>query len=93
MNGIRVQVHLKCVLEESSSSKLHHFWYAFHPSTVTTIKDLLEDIRVNYLSTQLAALGHPLDDNDQRAFVVHLDDCQLLPFTSSQILRDNDRLT
>ena len=93
MNGIRVQVHLKCMLDENSSSKLHSFWYAFQPSQVSTIKDLLEDIRVNYLSTQLAALGHQVDNEDERTFIVHLDDCQLLPITSSQILRDNDRLT
>lgn len=93
MNGIRVQVHLKCVLDENSSSKLHSFWYAFQPSKVSTIKDLLEDIRGNYLSTQLAALGHQVDNDDERTFIVHLDDCQLLPITSSLILRDNDRLT
>jgi len=85
MNAIRVQIHLKYFFDDNSSKQFHNFWYAFQPSKLLTVKDILEDIQFNYLKDQ--------DNNDQHAFVLHLDDCQLLPFTSSQVLRDNDRLT
>ncbi len=80
MNAIRVQIYLKYFFDDNSSKQFHNFWYAFQPSKLLTIKDILEDIQLNYLK-------------DQETFVLHLDDCQLLPFTSSQVLRDNDRLT
>jgi hypothetical protein len=85
MNAIRVQIHLKYFFDDNSSKQFHNFWYAFQPSKLLTVKDILEDIQLNYLKDQ--------DNNDQQAFVLHLDDCQLLPFTSSQVLRDNDQLT
>jgi hypothetical protein len=85
MNAIRVQIHLKYFFDDNSSKQFHNFWYAFQPSKLLTVKDILEDIQLNYLKDQ--------DKNDQQAFVLHLDDCQLLPFTSSQVLRDNDQLT
>ena len=90
MNAIRVQIHLKDFFDENSSKELHNFWYAFQPSKLMTIKDVLEDIRVNYLKTQLSLLT---EDNDERSLILHLEDGQLLPFTPSQVLRDNDRLT
>ncbi|CAF1413679.1 unnamed protein product [Adineta ricciae] len=80
MNAIRVQIHLKYFSDENSSKQFHNFWYAFEPKKLLTIKDVLEDIHGNYLK-------------DQQELIVQLDDCQLLPFTSSQILRDNDQLT
>jgi len=85
MNAIRVQIHLKYFFDDNSSKQFHNFWYAFQPSKLLTVKDILEDIQLNYLKDQ--------DNNDEQAFVLHLDDCQLLPFTSSQVLRDNDRIT
>jgi hypothetical protein len=89
MNSIRVQIHLKYFFDDNSSKQFHNFWYAFEPSKLLTIKDILEDIRLNYLKDQISLL---IEENDERLFIIHLDDCQLLPFTSSQILRDNDRL-
>ncbi|CAF1622689.1 unnamed protein product [Adineta ricciae] len=80
MNAIRVQIDLKYFSDENSSKQFHNFWYAFESKKLLTIKDVLEDIHGNYLK-------------DQQELIVQLDDCQLLPFTSSQILRDNDRLT
>jgi len=85
MNAIRVQIHLKYFFDDNSSKQFHNFWYAFQPSKLLTVKDILEDIQLNYLKDQ--------DKNNEQVFVLHLDDCQLLPFTSSQVLRDNDRLT
>ncbi len=85
MNAISVQIHLKYFFDDNSSKQFHNFWYAFQPSKLLTVKDILVDIQLNYLKDQ--------DNNDEQAFVLHLDDCQLLPFTSSQVLRDNDRLT
>jgi hypothetical protein len=85
MNAIRVQIDLKYFFDDNSPKQFHNFWYAFQPSKLLTVKDILEDIQLNYLKDQ--------DKHDQQAFVLHLDDCQLLPFTSSQVLRDNDRLT
>lgn len=87
VNAVRVQIHLKDVFDENSSKELYNFWYAFQPMKIKTIKDLLEDIRINYLKNQFT------DDDDQRSFILHLEDGQLLPFTSSEILRDHDRLT
>ncbi|CAF1415212.1 unnamed protein product [Adineta steineri] len=84
MNAIRVQIHLKYFCDENSSKQFHNFWYAFEPSKLLTVKDILEDIQLNYLKDQ--------EKCDERTFIIHLDECQLLPFTSSQILRDNDRL-
>ena len=89
MNAIRVQIHLKYFFDDNSSIKFHNFWYAFQPSKLSTIKDIIEDIRLNYIQNQLSRFT---EDNDARSLIIHLDDCQLLPFTSSQILRDNDRL-
>jgi len=89
MNIIRVQIHLKYFFDDNSSKQFHNFWYAFEPSKLLTIKDILEDIRLNYLKDQISLL---IEENDERLFIIHLDDCQLLPFTSSQVLRDNDRL-
>ncbi len=86
MNSIRVQIHLKYLVDENSSNKFYNFWYAFQPSKLLTINDIIEDIRLNYFKDQISL-------NDEGGFIIHLDDCQLLPFTSSQILRDNDRLT
>ncbi|UJR25102.1 hypothetical protein I4U23_006462 [Adineta vaga] len=85
MNPIRVQINLKYFSDENSSKEFHNFWYAFHPKILLTVKDILEDIHVNYLKEE--------QEFDERTLIVHLDDCQVLPFTSSQILRDNDRLT
>lgn len=90
INAVRVQIHLKEFFDENSSKEMYNFWYAFQPTKLTTIKDLLEDIRINYLQNQLSLFT---EDNDQRSFMLHLEDGQLLPFTSSEILRDNDRLT
>jgi hypothetical protein len=89
MNAIRVQIYLKYFFDDNSSKQLHNFWYSFQPSKLLTIKDILEDIRLNYLKNQILLLT---EDNDERSLIIHLDDCQLLPFTSSQVLRDNDRL-
>jgi len=90
MNSIRVQIHLKYFFDDHSSKQFHNFWYAFQPSKLLTIKDILQDIQLNYLKNQISLL---IEENDeQQSFIIHLDDCQLLPFTSSQILRDNDRL-
>jgi hypothetical protein len=89
MNAIRVQIHLKYFFDENSSKQFYNFWYAFEPSNLLTIKDILEDIRLNYLQNQISL---STEENDERSWIVHLNDCQLLPFTSSQILRDNDRL-
>ncbi len=89
MNAIRVQIYLKYFFDDNSSKQFHNFWYAFEPSKLLTIKDILEDIRLNYLNDQISSL---IEENDERLFIIHLDDCQLLPFTSSQVLRDNDRL-
>jgi hypothetical protein len=85
MNSIRVQIYFKYLFDENSSNKIYNFWYAFQPSKLLTINDILEDIQLNYIKNQISV-------NDERGFIIHLDDCQLLPFTSSQILRDNDRL-
>jgi len=90
MNAIRIQIHLKYFFDDNSSKQFHNFWYAFEPSKLLTIKDILEDIKLNYLNDQISSL---IEENDERLFIIHLDDCQLLPFTSSQVLRDNDRLT
>jgi len=90
MNAIRVQIYLKYFFDDNSSKQFHNFWYAFEPSKLLTIKDILEDIKLNYLNDQISSL---IEENDERLFIIHLDDCQLLPFTSSQVLRDNDRLT
>ena len=90
MNAIRIQIYLKYIFDENSSKQFHNFWYAFEPSKLLTINDILEDIRLNYLQNQISLL---IENSDERTFIFHLDDCQLLPFTSSQILRDNDRLT
>ena len=89
MKAVRVQIHLKYFFDDNSSPEIYNFWYAFESSKLLTIKDILEDIRLNYLKNQISLLT---EDNDERSLIVHLDDCQLLPFTSSQILRDNDRL-
>jgi len=85
MNSIRVRIYLKYFFDENSSTKFYNFWYAFQPSKFLTINDIIEDIRLNYFQNHI-----PL--NNQEEFIIHLDDCQVLPFTSSQILRDNDRL-
>lgn len=92
MNVIRVQIHLKHMFDSDPSIPCHSFWYAFQPSTLSTINDVLEDIRVNYLNNQLSSLVETANETDERAFLVHLRDCQLLPFTPSQILRDDDQL-
>lgn len=89
MNAIRVQIHLKHFFDDNSSAKFYNFWYSFQPSKLSTMKDILEDIRINYIQNQLSLYT---EDNDERSLIIHLNDCQLLPFTSSQILRDNDRL-
>jgi hypothetical protein len=90
MKSIRVQIHLKYMFDEQQVEKeLYPFWYAFQPTAMSTINDLLDDIRTNYLTSQLSTVI----DNIEQAFIIHLDDCQLLPVTSSEILRDNDRLT
>lgn len=90
MSAIRVQIHLKYVFDDNSSRQLHSFWYAFEPSNLLTINDIIEDIRLNYLKNQISS---SIEENDKQKFIMHLDDCQLLPFISSKILRDNDRLT
>ena len=92
MNAIRVQIHLKHMFESDPSTPCHSFWYAFQPSTLPTIHDVLEDIRVNYLNNQMSSLVEKTNETDEQVFIVHLRDCQLLPFTPSQILRDDDRL-
>jgi hypothetical protein len=89
MNAVRVQIYLKYFFDDNSSKQLYNFWYAFQPSIFLTIKDILEDIRVNYLKNQISLLAEEIND---QSLILHLDDCQLLPFTSSQVLRDNDRL-
>lgn len=92
MNAIRLQIHLKYIIDENSSSKTcYNFWYAFEPSKMLTINDIIEDIRINYLKDQLSLSMNEKDDENK--FIIHLDDCELLPFTSSGILRDNDQIT
>ncbi|CAF3340499.1 unnamed protein product [Rotaria sp. Silwood1] len=90
MNAIRVQVHLKYIFDDNTSKKFHDFWYAFEPSKLLTINDIIEDIRLNFLKNQISL---SVEEKDEQTFILNLDDCQLLPFTSSQILRDNDHLT
>jgi hypothetical protein len=89
MNAIRVQIYLKYFFDDNSSKQFHNFWYAFEPSKLLTIKDILEDIQLNYLKNQISLLT---EENNEQSLILHLNDCQLLPFTSSQVLRDNDRL-
>ena len=91
MNAIRVQICLKHILDDNTSKQIHNFWYAFEPSKLLTINDIIDDIQVNYFKkNQISCL---MKENNNRTLIIHLDDCQLLPFTSSQILRDNDQLT
>ncbi|CAF2724945.1 unnamed protein product [Rotaria sp. Silwood2] len=90
MNAIRVQIHLQYVSDDNSSKKYHNFWYAFEPSKLLSIKDIIEDIQLNYLKNQISL---SIEEKDEQTFILNLDDCQLLPFSSSQILRDNDQLT
>ncbi|CAF4094082.1 unnamed protein product [Rotaria sordida] len=90
MNAIRVQIHLKYIFDDNSSKKFHNFWYAFEPSKLLTINDIIEDIRLNYLKNHISL---SIEEKDEQTFIFNLNDYQLLPFTSSQILRDNDQLT
>lgn len=93
MNAIRIQIHLEHMFEENVPNEFYSFWYAFHPSKIRTIQDLLKDLYTNYLKPQLSVVIEKIDQTDEHSFIIQLDNCQLLPFSSSQILRDNDRLT
>ena len=73
------------------SSNFIIFGMLFEPSKLLTINDIIDDIQLNYLKTN--QISFLMKEKDNRTFIIHLDDCQLLPFTSSQILRDNDQLT
>ncbi|CAF3623468.1 unnamed protein product [Rotaria socialis] len=91
MSAVRVQIRLKYMFDDNSTKEFHNFWYAFEPSKLLTIGDIIEDIRSNYIENQISLCIEGKDD--EQIFLIHLNDCQLLPFTSSQIIRDNDQLT
>ncbi|CAM4755562.1 unnamed protein product [Rotaria magnacalcarata] len=91
MSVVRVQIRLKYMFDDNSTKEFHNFWYAFEPSKLLTIGDIIEDIRSNYIENQISLCIEEKDD--EQIFLIHLNDCQLLPFTSSQIIRDNDQLT
>lgn len=92
MNAVRVQIHPQYMFDETSSKPIYDFWYAFHPLKLPTIQDVVRDIQENYLKSQLNASSTTSTDTTNESLTIHLDNCQLLPFSSSQILRDNDRL-
>ncbi|CAF5126373.1 unnamed protein product, partial [Rotaria sp. Silwood1] len=61
MNAIRVQVHMKYIFDDNTSKKFYDFWYAFEPSKLLTINDIIEDIRLNFLKNQISL---SLEDKD-----------------------------
>lgn len=93
MSTIRVQIELKNVLDEHSPKSMYKFWYGFETSKIRTVEELLHDIQENYLQTQLVSISGKNEILETNSVRIDLDGCQLLPFTPSEILRDNDKLT